>query len=178
MHIRRSLPLAALLAAFLGCGSGDGGARATIPVVVDEVIVDSIGHPLILLKEREGTRSLPIWVGIAEARSIASRLERIEPPRPNTHDLATRLLEGLDGTVERVVVTELRRRTYYGLIVMEGPDGRVEIDSRPSDAIAIALRTGASIFVAEELFEAESLPGGRAPGEVPPDDEDETRRAI
>lgn len=139
------------------CGSGPERSAPAVAVVVSEVALDPGGNPVILLRERDGERALPIWVGIAEARSIATRLEEIEPPRPNTHDLATRLLDGLDARVERVIVTELRRRTYYGLVVMQGPAGSVEVDARPSDAIALALRARAPIFVLEPLFDAESV---------------------
>jgi bifunctional DNase/RNase len=90
----------------------------------------------------------------------------VEPPRPNTHDLAKRLLEGLGARVQRVVVTELRESTYYGLIVMEGPGGTVEVDARPSDAIALALRVDAPIFVREALFEEAAL--DEAEEEAPP----------
>ena len=155
------------------CGSEPGSPAAAVPVEVAEVALDLQGNPVILLKERDGERTLPIWIGLAEARSIASRLKRIETPRPNTHDLAQRLLEGLDASVERVVVTELRRNTYYGLIVMRGPDGRVQVDSRPSDAIALALRVDAPIFVAEALFSDEPVVEPDAAVEPEPADRDE-----
>jgi bifunctional DNase/RNase len=138
---------------FAACGGGGDSGSDAVKVDVAEVIRDAVGNPVILLDERDGDRTLPIWIGLSEARSIAARLERIEPPRPNTHDLAKRLLEGLDADVERVIVTELRERTYYGVIVLDGPTGRIEIDSRPSDAIALALRLDAPIFVREALFE-------------------------
>ncbi|HKJ25586.1 MAG TPA: bifunctional nuclease family protein [Myxococcota bacterium] len=146
-------------------GRGDPGGQE-VEVDVADVVRDAGGNPVILLDEHDGSRTLPIWIGISEARSIAARLERIEPLRPNTHDLAKSLLEGLGGSVERVVVTELRDRTYYGVIQLDGPTGHIEIDSRPSDAIALALRLDAPIFVREALFEeagvddeAESSPG-------------------
>jgi bifunctional DNase/RNase len=106
-----------------------------------------------MLEESEGARQLPIWIGIAEARSIAAQMEKVDPPRPNTHDLAKRLIEGLDARVERVVVTELRSGIYYARIVLSVGGRRVEIDSRPSDAIAIALRVDAPLFANEELLE-------------------------
>jgi len=151
-HLLRLLPLL-LVALAGGCGSGSAPSRSEIAVDVQEVALDPMGSPMILLKERGGLRTLPIWIGMAEARSIASELEDIEPPRPNTHDLAKRLIDGLGARVERVVVTELRDRTYYGLIMMAGPAGALEVDARPSDAIALALRLGAPIFVHEGLLE-------------------------
>ena len=149
---RVSTLLATCASVLAACGGGGPGERE-VRVDVRHVIRDAAGNPVILLHERDGDRSLPIWIGLPEARSIAARLERIEPARPNTHDLAKSLLEGLGARLERVIVTELRERTYYGLIVIRGPDGSVEIDSRPSDAIALALRLDAPIFVRETLFE-------------------------
>ena len=152
--IRRvSILLAACGGVLAACGSGGAPGEREVRVDVAQVIRDAAGNPVILLEERDGDRRLPIWIGLPEARSIAARLEQIEPVRPNTHDLAKSLLEGLGGRVERVVVTELRERTYYGLIVVRGPDGSVEIDSRPSDAIALALRLDAPILVRETLLE-------------------------
>jgi len=138
---------------FAACGGASDPDTDEVKVEVAEVARDGGGNPVILLGERGGSRTLPIWIGLSEARSIAAHLERIELPRPNTHDLAKRLLEGVGARVERVVVTELRDRTYYGVIVLDGPDGRVEIDCRPSDAIALALRSHAPIFVRTALFE-------------------------
>jgi len=158
VHSHRIRPLLVLLLAACGglaaCRGPDAVDASEVKVDVAEVIRDAGGNPVILLDERDGGRTLPIWIGLSEARSIAARLERIEPPRPNTHDLTKSLLQGLGASVERVVVTELRERTYYGLIVLQGPGGRIEIDSRPSDAIALALRLDAPIFVREPLFEA------------------------
>jgi len=138
------------------CGDASDPDADEVKVEVSEVARDGGGNPVILLDERGGSRTLPIWIGLTEARSIAARLEGIELPRPNTHDLAKRLLEGVGARVERVVVTELRDRTYYGVIVLDGPDGHVEIDCRPSDAIALALRSDAPIFVRAALFDEAS----------------------
>lgn len=149
--------LALLVGGGAACGEDAREGEAEIRVDVSDVIRDAVGNPVILLDERDGSRTLPIWIGLSEARSIAARLERIEPPRPNTHDLAKSLLEGLGARVDRVLVTELRDRTYYGLIVIAGPTGPLEIDSRPSDAIALALRLDAPIFVREALFEEAGL---------------------
>ncbi len=173
------LPTVALACGVLACGGPDGAQDVEVPVRVDEVTLDRDGNPVIVLREQEGGRALPIWIGLAEARSIASKLEDVTPPRPNTHDLAKRLIDGLDASVERVVVTELREGTYYGRIFMRGHLGVVEIDSRPSDAIALALRVDAPIFVREGLLEetdgddpverepAESGPGREVRHETP-----------
>ena len=111
------------------------------------------------------TRLLPIWIGIAEATSIARHIDASPAPRPNTHDLAARLIERLDGRVERVVVTALRGGTYYGVLHLRSGNGVSEVDVRPSDGIAIALRSGAPIFVRAQLFEA----AGESPVEEPPE---------
>jgi len=126
-----------------------------VSVEVGRVALDpSSGSPVVILEDRRGNRSLAIWIGFAEASSIASEMHHDRPPRPNTHDLAKRLIDGLHGTVSRVVVTELRDGTYYSVLVLQAPGGVLEVDARPSDAIALALRTGAPLFVRETLFEA------------------------
>lgn len=146
------LPALALLAA--GCEPAEVDAPGTVEVRVQTVAVDprSQSH-VVILEEREGARRLPIWIGVAEASSIASELQAIEAPRPNTHDLAKRLIEGLEGQVSRVVVTDLASGVYYARIVLRHAGERIEIDSRPSDAIAIALRVRAPLYVDEALFE-------------------------
>jgi bifunctional DNase/RNase len=100
----------------------------------------------------DGSRRLPIWIGHAEASSIDSRLREERAVRPNTHDLAKRLIDGLGGDLLRVVVSDLEGGIYYARIVLQRSGQIVEIDARPSDAIAIALRTGAPVFVTEPLF--------------------------
>jgi bifunctional DNase/RNase len=114
--------------------------------------------PVVVLRESGGDRALPIWIGVSEARSIAIEMEELHPPRPNSHDLAKRLLGELDATLERVVVTELEGGTYFAVMVVRGGGQRLEIDARPSDAIAIALRVEAPVFVRETLFEENSKP--------------------
>jgi bifunctional DNase/RNase len=137
-----------------GCERRGGGEAPVVEVRVQTVAVDerSQSH-VVILEERAGARRLPIWIGGAEASSIASELHSIESPRPNAHDLAKRLIDGLEGSVTRVVVTDLARGVYYARIVLLHGGESVEIDSRPSDAIAIALRAGAPLFVNEGLFE-------------------------
>jgi len=128
---------------------------ADVPVDVASVAFDARAQsPVLILAERQGTRRLPIWIGIAEARSIAQRLDEVSLPRPNTHDLARRLVEELDGAVQRVTVTDLRDGTYYAVIALQRDGRDLEIDARPSDAIALALRAAAPVFVRENLFEA------------------------
>jgi bifunctional DNase/RNase len=114
--------------------------------------------PVLLLQESEGLgRTLPIFIGAPEATAIAFALQGMETPRPMTHDLIRDLLDTLGTTVERVVITELRESTYYADIVMRRDGRELRLSSRPSDAVAIAVRTGTSLFVADELMDNEGI---------------------
>lgn len=115
------------------------------------------GSPVLLLKEIDSQRTLPIWIGINEANAIATSLAEIVPPRPMTHDLLSGILTTLGYTVERVVITEIRDSTFYAVIVLSSASGEVEIDSRPSDAVALAVRAKAPIFVNEEVLETSAI---------------------
>jgi bifunctional DNase/RNase len=149
-----ALALLPVLLAPLACSTTSPPRADEVAVRVRGVGMDArTQSPVVLLDETGGERSLPIWIGFPEARSIADQIEGVVPPRPNTHDLATRLIRGLDGQVERVIVTELRENTYYALIVLRLDGTRLEIDARPSDAIAIALRFEAPVYVREALFD-------------------------
>jgi hypothetical protein len=108
---------------------------------------------VVVLKEQGGPRLLRIWIGPAEAQSIALEKAERKSPRPNSHDLARRLIDGLEGRLEKVVVSELREGTFYAILFVEAGGRRVEIDARPSDAIAIALRADAPIFVRSEVLD-------------------------
>jgi uncharacterized protein len=112
--------------------------------------------PIVLLKDLEEKEVLPIWIGLLEASSIATALENIQTPRPMTHDLVKSILESLGVKVVKIEVNDLRDNTYYALIHLEVDGRRLTIDSRPSDAIAIALRTGATIFVEESVIKKSS----------------------
>ncbi len=109
--------------------------------------------PIVLLKDLEEKDVLPIWIGLLEASSIATALENIETPRPMTHDLLKNILDSLHAKVVRIEVTDLKDNTYYALLHIEVNKKRFTIDARPSDAIAIAIRTGASIFVEESVIQ-------------------------
>lgn len=139
--------------ALLACGDAPSSTAPDVAVRVDRIAIDQNNTPVVVLEEQDGPRWLPIWIGTAEAYSIALEIEQRSSPRPNSHDLTRDLIRGLDGTVERVVVTELRGGTYYAVLAIAQAGRHVEIDARPSDAIAIALRDGAPIFVRETLFE-------------------------
>ncbi len=108
---------------------------------------------LVILRDLEGTKALPIWVGIPEANAIALEIEQVPTPRPMTHDLIKNILEGLAAKVTRVVVNDLRDSTFYATIHLSQNGQEYRIDSRPSDAIAVALRVKAPIFVTTDVIE-------------------------
>ncbi|WP_068549198.1 bifunctional nuclease family protein [Thermosulfidibacter takaii] len=125
-----------------------------IRMKVAKIILDPFTNsPIVVLKDMEERRALPIWIGLFEANAIAMKLEDVVTPRPMTHDLIANILESLKATVERIVVNDLIENTFYARICLSTPEGTMEIDSRPSDAIAIALRTDAPIFVEEVVLE-------------------------
>jgi uncharacterized protein len=113
--------------------------------------------PIVILKDVAGESVLPIWVGIYEANAIALEIEKVTTPRPMTHDLIKNLLTGLDTHVHKVVVSELREDTFYAVIWLER-DGRViSVDSRPSDALALALRLDCPIYVEDDVLKTSKL---------------------
>jgi bifunctional DNase/RNase len=113
--------------------------------------------PIVMLKDPDNRLNLPIWVGPLEATSMATELEGAKPPRPMTHDLIRNMLAEFGATVECVEVTDLRENTYFAQIQLKTREGRaVTIDSRPSDALALALRTKSPIYVAKKVLEASS----------------------
>jgi len=118
--------------------------------------------PIIVLKEVENDSVLPIWVGVFEANAIALEIEKVSPPRPMTHDLLRNLLLGLETHVQKVVVSELRDDTFYALIWLERNGEMMSIDSRPSDALALALRVDCPIFVDEEVLKSSRIATGAA----------------
>ncbi len=108
--------------------------------------------PIVVLKDTNGHAVLPIWVGIYEANAIALEIEKVQTPRPMTHDLLRNVLLGLNVRVHKVVVNDLREDTFYALIWVERDGQVMSIDSRPSDALALALRVDCPIFVEEEVL--------------------------
>ena len=133
-----------------------------IEVKIRALMMDpNSGTPIIILKDVESDTMLPIWVGAYEANAIALEIEKIAPPRPMTHDLLRNLITELGVQVERVVVTSLRDNTFFAVIEMRDSEGaRMVLDSRPSDAIALALRADCPIYVDMEVIKASrnSLP--------------------
>jgi len=127
-----------------------------IEVKIRALMMDpNSGTPIIILKDINSETMLPIWVGAYEANAIALEIEKIAPPRPMTHDLLRNLIVELGLKVERVVVTSLRENTFYAVIELTADDGELmRLDSRPSDAIALALRADCPIFVDLEVIQA------------------------
>jgi bifunctional DNase/RNase len=107
----------------------------------------------VILRDLEGNKALPIWVGIPEANAIALELEQVPTPRPLTHDLVKNILDGVNATVTRIVVNDLKDSTFYATIFLSLRGEEIRIDSRPSDAIAVALRVKAPIFVTLDVIE-------------------------
>ena len=139
------------------------------------VSFDLVGkQPIVLLKTSDGNKFLPIWIGHSEAAAILVKLQNAATPRPMTHDLVTDLLGHLEAEVVSVTVTELRDNTFYARITIQQNGSEIEIDSRPSDAIALAVRSGAKIFAADEVieesgieFEGEGVQGEEVAGVTP-----------
>ena len=125
-----------------------------IRVKVLGIALDNNNIPIVLLKELDSERTLPIWIGIAEAAAIADGLENKKFHRPLTYDLMKSIINGLDGVVEKVVVSDLVENTFYAKIyLIKDKKHRLIIDARPSDSIALAVRTGAPIFVEDVVME-------------------------
>lgn len=138
-----------------------------IPARVDQLFLSNAGF-VVLLKGQDDERSLPIFIGAVEAQSIAIWLNKIEVPRPLTHDLLKSILDRLTCRLLRIEVCDLREGTFFARLVMETDRGQIEMDARPSDAIALALRVGADIFVDESVMDR----AGRV------FEEDETEQAL
>ena len=122
------------------------------------VSFDLVGkQPIVLLKTADGNKFLPIWIGHPEAAAILMKLQSQAPPRPMTHDLVSDMLERLGAQIVRITVTELRENTFYAQITVQQDGGEIEIDSRPSDAIALAIRAEAPIFAADSVIEESAI---------------------
>jgi len=125
-----------------------------IEMVIKGLMVDPITNmPIVLLRDKDGQKVLPIWVGIFEANAIALQIENVSTPRPMTHDLLRNIIQDLNASVQKIVVCDLQENTFYALIYLNLNGGTVAIDARPSDAIALALRTRAPIFVEEAVID-------------------------
>jgi bifunctional DNase/RNase len=122
------------------------------------VSFDLVGkQPIVLLKTAEGNKFLPIWIGHPEAAAILMKLQSATTPRPMTHDLVTDMLEQLGAQVVRITVTELRENTFFAQITVQQDGSEIDVDSRPSDAIALAIRADAPIYAADEVIDESAI---------------------
>ncbi|MGE0811982.1 MAG: bifunctional nuclease family protein [Vicinamibacterales bacterium] len=135
-----------------------------IEMTIKGLTVDPVTNmPIVILRDEGDKRILPIWVGVFEANAIALQIENIHTPRPMTHDLLRNVIHDLQATVERIVVSDVRDNTFYAHIHLETPAGKVAVDARPSDAIALALRTRSPIWVEDHVIEsAKTVDAGTA----------------
>lgn len=134
--------------------------------------------PVVILREVGGERTLPIWIGPGEAHAIAIEMQGVRPPRPLTHDLLKHILAGLGGILRRVNLTGLRDGTYYAELLVARGEAIFEVDARPSDSIALALRCSAPIFTAESLFDHATEGTADPPGPGPGATSDALRRYL
>jgi bifunctional DNase/RNase len=129
-----------------------------VEMTIRGLLMDPVTNtPIVILKDVGGDSVLPIWVGVPEAQAIAREMEKVSTPRPMTHDLIKNVLTGLETQVHKVVVTELREDTFYAVIWLERGGEAISIDSRPSDALALALRVDCPIFVEEIVLKTSKL---------------------
>lgn len=137
-----------------------------IEVTVAHLGLDrSSNTPVVILRERDGTRVLPIWIGPAEASAIAMEMQGLRPPRPMTHDLLKSAIIGLGASVRRICISRVKDKTYYAEVWLSRDDHQFQLDARPSDSIALALRVQAPIFTDDSLLED----SGDGAGVDPPD---------
>ncbi len=128
--------------------------RYMVPMELSKIIItETSDHQIIVLKEKDGQRSFPIVIGLHEAWAIDRAVKGITTPRPLTHDLIVNIIEGLNAGVVRIVISDLRNNTFYAKIILQQNGSLVEIDSRPSDAIALAMQRNTPIFVAKKVLE-------------------------
>jgi bifunctional DNase/RNase len=134
-----------------------GGAKMEKEAELSRIIINETSdQQVIVIKERHGERSFPIVIGIVEIFAIDRRLKGIEPPRPMTHDLLDSVIKGLGARIEKIVINDLRNHTFYAKIHLSLDGRTIEVDSRPSDAIALGVASNAPIFVVDHVFDAAS----------------------
>ena len=134
------------------------GTAAEVEMKIRGLMMDPVTNmPIVILKDVAGDAVLPIWVGVYEANAIAMEIEKITTPRPMTHDLLKNFLIGLDTRVHKVVVSELKDETFFAVIWLEREGHIISIDSRPSDALALALRMDCPIYVADQVLKSSKL---------------------
>lgn len=148
-----------------------------IEVVIAHLGLDrTTNAPVVILREKEGARLVPIWIGPAEASAIAMELQGVKPPRPMTHDLLKQVVTGLGAELRRVVVTAVRQNTFYAVLHLHRGDEVIQVDARPSDGIALAVRARAPIFASDELLA--DAAGASGPGPDQRLDADHLKRYL
>lgn len=142
-------------------------------VKIKALLIDPIHQsPVILLKDQESDKVVPVWIGNPEAQAIAIELQSKNFPRPLTHDLLKGVIEVLGGTLDKIVIDSIQDGTYYAtLFIRDNKDNVHELDARPSDSVALALRTGSPIYISEEVFEISAI-------ELPFSEEEEEREEF
>lgn len=131
-----------------------------VEVELNKVIVDEkYGEQVIILKEKQGNRMLPIMIGSAEAQAIKFKVSGFNPPRPLTHDLLKNVIKSLDGDLDKIFINKLEDNTFFAKLIIKHNQAVKEIDARPSDSIALALRAKVPIFVDESIMDKTKLPG-------------------
>jgi bifunctional DNase/RNase len=149
-----------------------------VEMVVESVRVHMLSNRhVVILKDSDGDRYLPIWIGPWEASAIAMRLQGLTPERPLTHDLFAAAIDALGVRIERIIIAALSEETFHARLVLARPEGEVEIDARPSDALALAVRTNARIYAAEGVLEQAALGADSVLGDDADDADDETADA-
>jgi bifunctional DNase/RNase len=139
-----------------GDGTEDGGqtmAEREVLLKVEAVALDWKGNPIVVLREQEGHRAVFIWVGLSEASAISMQMEGQQVARPMTHDLIVTMLHELQVGIERVTITDMHQNTYFASLLLRDGESTITIDCRPSDAIAIALRTNSPIHISDDLLD-------------------------
>ncbi|MFQ5795038.1 MAG: bifunctional nuclease family protein [Candidatus Bipolaricaulia bacterium] len=147
---------------------------------VKALLADAISNtPVVLLEDPESQKVMPIWIGIPEASAISFELQQRDFPRPLTHDLMKIIIEQLDGKLEKVVIDSIQDQTFYATLFVRTNGGKVrEIDARPSDSIALALRTESPIYIADDVFDEAAIESPFGEGEDEEDDKDEFQEFI
>jgi bifunctional DNase/RNase len=153
---------------------------SNISMYVHAITLDTDSNsPILILKEENGERTLPIWIGLLEATAIATEMEKIEFARPMTHDLSVNLLKKMEIKIPMIEISDLRDNTYYALITLRQGDRELTVDARPSDAVAIALRAEARIFVNESVLrKTHPTKGTVINGERTPKEEDKWAKIL
>lgn len=152
-----------------------------VEVQVSKLLIDeNTNSPVVILKEMDGERILPIWIGAPEANAIAMGMSGQKFQRPLTHDLLSTVIKGLHGAVVRIVISDLKDNTFFATILLKGEKEMLTLDARPSDSIAVALREGSPIYVAEKLFDGqgERLEQYRLPRQSEEERAEELRRRL